>query len=644
MKAPRALNKNDFRLFNQFAFFWLSLAWSAFILTLSGYFHRLILVSFAVLLIIFGLKSFFKNLLKISPLFLAINIFVLTIILVFSAFSNPTIFSGRDQGSLSLAAIRLTQFGQIDFSTPISKTFYNANKATSQKKFATCSSKKNLPKQSPLSFLLQKIAFRYCQVSSAGKALNFPGFYYTSNGKLITQFPLVYISWLAMFYFFFGTDGFIVANAVTFYLFIIAFLFLLKNIISLNRNNYSFANKNENRLPETVYFFIILLIVFSSFSFIWFYKFTLSENLALALLWVGILNLMIWIKRLDASFRSIRHYLLPALLSLILLVFTRIEGIVFFILTIFILLSQKKFRSLFRQKYTRLFFLTLIIFFLLLFTWNFNTDIYFYKTIAKAVCKDFHSNKIIGQEIFSGFNLLKILFLYGLLLPIIFGFIQIFIYFQKKKFLPLIPFLVTFPAFVYLFNPQISPDHPWMLRRFLFAVLPIAIFYSTLLIYNIGKKNRFFAGLFFLAIIIGNIPASAKYLTFRPGENLSEFNTKVYPLFSKKDLILVDRLATGDSKQMLSGPMNTVYNLNAVYFFNPKIFNKLDLTPYEKIFLITPQQKTAFYQKFFEKENLNLVQNYSINLSTLEKENLSDFAFPKIQHHTINGQIFEIKR
>ncbi len=638
------LNKNDFRLFNQFAFFWLNLAWLAFILTLSGYFHRPVLVLFAILLIIFGLKSFFRNLLKISPLFLAINIFVLTIILVFSIFSNPTIFSGRDQGSLSLAAIRLTQFGQIDFSTPVSKTFYNANKATSQEKFTDCLSKKNLLTHNSVSFLSQKITLRYCQVLSAGKALNFPGFYYTSDGKLITQFPLVYISWLAMFYFFFGINGFIVANAVSFYLFIIAFLFLLKNIILSNKNNFPFVNKNEKRLPEVVYSFIILLIIFSSFSFIWFYKFTLSENLALALLWTGVLNLVIWIKRQSISRYSIHHYLFPALLSLILLIFTRIEGAVFFILTIFVLFSEKKFRHLLQRKNVFLFFLAFIIVFLLFFIWNFNTDIYFYKTIAKAVWKDFHNNKIIGQEIFSGFNLLKILFLYGLLLPIIFGFVQIFIYFKKKKFLPLIPFFIAFPAFVYLFNPQISPDHPWMLRRFLFAVLPIAILYSTLLIYNTGKKNRFLAVLIFLTIIVGNIPASAKYLTFRPGENLPEFNEKIHSLFSKKDLVLIDRLASGDNQQMLSGPLNTVYNLNAVYFFNPKIFNKLDLTPYEKIFLITPQQKTVFYQDFFGKENLNLIQNYSINLSTLKKESLSDFAFPKIQTHAVNGQIFEIKR
>jgi len=47
-----------------------------------------------------------------------------------------------------------------------------------------------------------------------GKAENFPGFYYTDDGKLTTRFLPPYTAWLAMF----GVVGLAFANALLFYI------------------------------------------------------------------------------------------------------------------------------------------------------------------------------------------------------------------------------------------------------------------------------------------------------------------------------------------------------------------------------------------------------------------------------------------
>ena len=99
--------------------------------------------------------------------------------ILISLFTTPTIFTGRDQGSISEAAAHLAQNHQITFTTSASEEFF--------------------------------------RLYGPGKAENFPGFYYTDDGKLSTQFPLPYTAWLAMLYGVFGVTGFVFANALLFY-------------------------------------------------------------------------------------------------------------------------------------------------------------------------------------------------------------------------------------------------------------------------------------------------------------------------------------------------------------------------------------------------------------------------------------------
>ena len=137
----------DIKLFTYFALFWIILSWLGFLAALAGFFYWWIFagyfaISAAILLRAFLSKKIsLKNLKEVSLIFpiALISLITLVIIIVLSLSATPTIFSGRDQGAISEAAIRLAQNHQLEFYNPVSGEFF--------------------------------------KIYGAGKALNFPGFY-----------------------------------------------------------------------------------------------------------------------------------------------------------------------------------------------------------------------------------------------------------------------------------------------------------------------------------------------------------------------------------------------------------------------------------------------------------------------------------
>ena len=622
-----SLNKNDHKIFAYFSFFWLAVAWLAFVLALFGFFYRWLLVIFISTFVLFGTKFFLKSILKISRTFLVINLILISTIAIFSFFSNPTVFSGRDQASLSQASVRLTQFNQLEFSTSVSDTFFKVNSLPKKKMISCLNDRKNV---FPKIFLSKtKLLHPYCQAISAGKALNFPGFYYTTGGKLVTQFPLVYISWLALFFTFFGLNGFIIANAILFYIFALSFYFIF----------YKISKKSS--LSSA----IALGFILTSFSFMWFFKFTLSENIMLAFLWLGILQIVILTRSKLKKLSSRKINLALLFLSLGILIFTRIEGVALFIVSFSILLFNKNSRNYFQKNFVKL-ILPFLIFLFLIFIWNTKVNIYFYKTIVKAIFSNLTSVSNSENSFFSSaFNLLQIFVLYGILLPLLFGLIQIFYLLKNKKFQQLIPFLIVTPIFIYLFNPQITPDHPWMLRRFVFAILPASFLYSTLFVNNLLRKNyKVVAGFITFLILVFNLYPFVKYLTFRPGESLLSTTQKISQNFSAQDLILIDRMVTGDNWQMIADPMNSLFHKNAVYFFNPNDFAKIDTEKYAKIYLITPTEKIDYYKHSIFGNKLIPLKNYSIKLTILNNNGIKNISLPNKRTLLTTGTIFEIQK
>lgn len=572
----------EHRIFIIFSLFWIILGWLGFISAISGFFYAPVFAIYIILGIGGMIYWRIKKRVMIARFNWPAIFLILIFVIIFSLFTTPTIFSGRDQGSISEAAIRLSQNHQLEFSTPISNDFF--------------------------------------KVYGPGRALNFPGFYYLQNGNLTTQFPVPYISWLAIFYSLFGLSGLIIANAVLFFIFALSFYFIFK------------INTSQK------YALFSLFLILASFLFSWIFKFTLSENMAMALVSISILELALFIKK------PCNESYYPLLAALGLLFFTRIEGILFLLTALIIIFAIKNTREYLTCEKRWLKIILPLAIFALVFILNFENNFSFYHEIGSALSHQGETNS--DKDIFgSNFYTLKIFSLYGMLGYLILGIWGIIYFFKKRGWKILVPFFFVSPSFVYLVDSNISTDHPWMLRRFAFAILPVLIFYSLLFIYNLWQKHKLFGKILFFALIISlffsGLPAYLKYLDFSENKILFEDSAKISQNFTNSDLVLVDQMASGDGWSMISGPMNFFYGKTAVYFFNPQDFDKIDTHKFNKVYLITPEENINFWRSSSLGSRLNYYQDYSISTTRLDIAH-EDTHLPDKINVAVKGKIFEI--
>jgi hypothetical protein len=548
MKIPN--NLNGYKLFSALGIFVLGLEFLAIILTLLRIFYWPILIVYISTGIIALTILFFHNRKNLNPVqIIAVSLLSFLAIIFFSFHAEPSVFSGRDQGSFSEAAVRLTQNHKLEFETPTSQEFF--------------------------------------KIYGPGTALNFPGFNYTQDGKLITHFSLGYISWLAIFYGLFGLSGFSVANGVLFFLFLLSFFALIKY----------YANTRSAWFG--------LLLALSTFVFSWFFKFTLSENLALGFIWFGILELSLFLKYRDQLF------LLSALSAFLLLAFTRIEAwALLAMLGSLLFIFQKKEKNLFSKIEKQKVFWLLGIFSLsYLTTLKINSQ--FYLSSLKGLLHSFSETENGLSLISTIAYLSKIFYYYGVLVFLILGALGIIYFLYRKKYSLLAPAFLLLPIYFYLVHPGISPDHPWMLRRFFFAIIPLGIFYTVLLVNRLFSKKLYF---FFLAtiFILANLLFSSRYITFSENAGLLRQTKALGENFLGTDLVLVDQLASGDGWSMISAPMSFLYGKQAIYFFNPADLSKLDLKKFANVYLIIPDENLALYAKFSLAEKLIPHKDYQL--------------------------------
>lgn len=585
------IHLDKFHLWTWFVLFWIGLGWLGLILALLGIFYNVILALYILLGIIalIYIAAFNKDTIKIGYPDFAALILSLVAIFIFSVYTTPSVFSGRDEGSLSSAAIQLSQNHQLASESPVSQEFF--------------------------------------KIYGAGTALNFPGFNYTAGGDLITQFPIGYISWLAIFFSIFGINGFIIANGVTFFIFVFSFYLLARHFLS---------QKSA---------FIALLTVLTSFVFSWFFKFTLSENLALALLWFGIYEFILFSKNRN------HFYLTSALLSLGLLAFARIEALAFLAIVFIILLVKYRDWKYILYVVIGKKIILLVASMGLIYIFNIAIDSHFYIALIKGFIKPFAS---FGQDLqnSTGFlnsfsYIIKVFIAYGLFAYLLFGLIAIAYLIKKRTFEILIPFLITAPGFIYLINPSISIDHPWMLRRFLFSVIPVAIFYTIWALDTLMLKKRGYYYLLAFFLIGTNLLTFVPYFTFTPNKHLLSEIQKISENFDANDLVLVDQLATGDGWLMMAGPLNSIYGKQAAYFFNPNDLNKIDLKKWNTVYFIIPDNNLETYKQSGILRKLRAVEDYTISVPTLDvlridKKNAfaSAVTLPERQTTTVYGKIY----
>ena len=584
-KIDEYIEKSD--TFSAIAVLFVALGWIGVILALTGVFYNWLVYLAAILIfaaiILVSFRTIYK--IKIAKSTQWIMIIILVAVLIFSYYSSPTVFSGRDQGTLSNSAIQLMQNHNLYFSSPAVGEFFS--------------------------------------IYGPGKALNFPGYYYTQSGELVSQFPPGYISWLAIYYTIFGLTGFVIANGVTFFFFLMSFYFLGKKYL-----------KNSSALA-------LIILVITSFIFSWFFKFTLSENLALMLVWLGIYQFVIFLEN-KRSF-----YLHVSLLTFGLLLFSRIEAVLFLaILFLIIYLKQRDNPLEFIGKTGKILtagILAVYVFSILKYS-------EFYLVLLKNVQKFFtglgNSNLnnsdslgLLGETAY----VFKIFIIYSLISEIVVGIVAILYFFKKKRYKWLIPFFIVAPTFLYIFDPNISNDHPWMLRRFLFSVVPTCFLYTVMIVEKYFIRKYLFKVIIIL-FILNNLIIFFIFIGFTPHKNLLGQLKNISQNFRPSDLVLVDQKVTGDGWSMMTGPLSSLYDIQAVYFINPADLKKIDKSKFSKIYFIIPDDNLDFYAKSGILERLKLIKNYRIENQLLgwEQDNTVWYKIdlPPKQKLAVSGGIY----
>lgn len=577
MKKLFELDKNQLLALG--GFFWLGLIFWAIILTLGGVFYK---TAIFIYLILGGGSLFyilFLNRKKITletPTLIVSLAAILLIIFLFIS-SSPSVFSGRDQGSFSEAAIRLSQNHQLKFSFPAQQEFF--------------------------------------KIYGPGKALNFPGFNYTQDGQLITQFPVGYISWLAVFYSFFGLDGLMIANGITFFIFLLSF--------------YLLARLYLKPAPALIAF----LFAASSFVFSWFFKLTLSENLAMALIWFGLFQIMEYFK----NYKKIN--LIVSLFAFYLLAFTRIEALAILVMVFIVLYALTRKTTHFKRIFSAKSLLVAASFILVYFTSLFiNKE--FYVSFIKGMLGSVSGYKNAGSlsQTIPALAVLHIWTIYGLTVFLALGIVGVFYFYNKKKTGFLIPFFVLWPTFIYLVHPSVTLDHPWMLRRYIFSVLPLLMFYSACFLYFFFSKQKRVFYFISTLLIIASFSMSLIYFNMPENNRLLPQIENLSQNFQNSDLVLIDQKATGDGWSMMSGPMNFLYQKQAVYFFNPNDLEKVDQKRFDHVYLIIPDGSQALWEPIIKK--FSLKKEYQLENTILGNPGGMSSDLPIITSQTIHGGIY----
>lgn len=601
---PKTAQKNDCTLFRTLTIMLLTFVWTSYLLTLMSAFYTSALWTIWLATNAF---LYYKKILQFPKPSRELKLYLL-IALIFcsliAVFTKPTIFAGRDQGSIAEAALRLEQNHQLTFQTPTSQAFFEIYK-TKDPKF-------------------------YGQ----GSALNFPGFHYLTDGSLITQFPLPYISFLAGFTGIFGLNGFIVANFILTFFFILVLAILVRYLLTHE------------------YAIIFLILLTTSFSISYFAKFTLSENLAGALIWI---SAVLFLRAKD--YVSNKNYL-AFFLTISILPFIRIEGIWFFAIFAFMFFKNKERRKFITEQtiWHKLIMPLVILFCIGLASLIVNTP--FYVTMVKVFLKAIDpilnilglsqsvNNSTSGSTNKFDF-LLDVSTLYGLFIPLILTSLMSFKAALNKNYrFLLLPIGITLPLFIYYLSPQITLDHPWMLRRFSFALLPATLIVSTVFIATIHKQKFLFTKyILIFIIVITNLSSTAMLFTHQENVGLQEKIHEFAKQFSENDLILIDENVAGNNWSMITTPLNLLENKNAVYFFNPDDFVKLNTEKFERVFLVTSDKNEQRYLDTLQSE-MTYYNDYTFTTNQLQiadKKTLP-VILPKNKSLIITGKIYELKK
>ncbi len=574
------------------------------------------------------LIDFIENLGLLRPTFLQSVIFLFFLIwfVLLVTHSPFPAFSGRDEGSYANGAIYLAKNASFFFEPQLLQYFDNEGPAQ--------------------------------------KSLNYPGFV-IKDQRLMTQFSPAYSTLLAVFLLFFDTVKiFIWINGILILGGLIAFYILLKFFI-----------------PKWSVVLALLLLLFN-FVLIWFPRFTLSENLAF------FVNLNVLLFAFLSFFNPQKNNLTTLLAISLVAPLTRPEGFWFLIvglgmICLVLIKNRTKAVDLISGKIMisaivgigtvgYAFFLQWPVYLQLVkdfLKWSSNRDSFSrlgnfenggfdWMNIASAL------GKIIPDPA-KLFYFYTVEARYGVLVFAIALFVLAihFLFKQNSNFYDVsikllfrLSLLLALPYLMILISPQISQDHPWFLRRFFPLIVPFGLLMTFIFVgrwidLNLFKKRyAIFFGTFFLLFIV-TFPASAYFMGFRidSGREGALKETADFLNRQLNPFIFVQRESSGDGWRMFSLPLNSIFELEAVYVYDPAhivnlkklVMEKSDRG--EKTFVLLPANAYNFEHKL--KKNYSLILEKQIDYENDElavEEKSRETDFPLLQKKKNSVKIYSL--
>jgi len=581
--TPKPMKKISISPFELGSLLWIATAIFALVLAILGIFYvELVLLWLVILAVgaILAIKKKKFSFAKTEKLDIYVLSGLLCLGVLLSLITTPTIFGGRDEGSMSTAAIYITKDHGLKHSSQLVTEFF--------------------------------------QVYGQGIALNFPGFYYTQDGALHSQFLPGYSSWVAVWYSLFGLTGIAFANLLP----LVTFLFSLY-----------LCTKRLSSGKFAPIFAIVLFALFLPVTL--FFKFTLSEIFFGALVWFSLHLLLEYL-----ADRKRVHFLLM-FAPLAMAPFVRIEtvGIIFMLILILIGLDFKNIRS---SRYRALvIIIALSLFVSLLANTRFFVDTFRnFATISPVETLrtgEFKPISIFPDD-WKHWYMLKIFYAYSIIPLLIMAGAYVVTFLRKKKWFRLVPFFFFLPTLLYLVDANISLDHPWMLRRFTFAIVPLLVLYSSLLLERTKLVYKGVAWAIAAILLLLNAVISGPLLFNSQNKDLLAQTAQLSGNFSSRDLVLVSQKSSGSNWSLISEPLRTVFGKQAVYFFNPNDLAKINREKFENIYLISSNEELELYAQLPAQE----IGSYSIR-SSIVRPSFDPLSRPAMEKISAEGKILKIK-
>ncbi len=392
-----------------------------------------------------------------------------------------------------------------------------------------------------------------------------------------------------------------------------------------------------------------------SFPLLWLTRNTLSENLAWTLFLMAIFHLTSFLKKPE----QFSWWLTISILIFLLL--TRIEGYLIVPMAMLLILLQSKVRS-FLTSHIFSTIIPALVLLIICISCAFIFNRPFFITIGKALFGSGNITSISERPPFfltsidSFIRTTEIFWHYSMIPVFILAFFGIVFILAKKQFLQSVPFFLALPTFIYLINPHISADHPWMLRRFAFSIWPISILFAFFALHFLQQRlhQHFPEKVFFRPIIfavfsscllaVATLPKNLSITLSSENIHLLEDTRRLSETFSTNDLILIDRLASGDPYSMIADPMSTLFHKNAVYFFNPHDLSKIQTSRFDHVYLLAQDASLSHYTDILSHQfTFTPVQEYSLRTSAISRS-IDPSATPYKESSLARGTIFLIKK